>query len=79
MARGWESKSVEAQMEEPLLPSAGKPHLSPEQIEARQRRETLILTKKKLEGDLERSSSERHREMLKLAIEEVEKQLQSTT
>ena len=68
MARGWESKSVEAQMEEPLVQSAGKPQLSPEQIEARQKHETLILTKKKLEGDLERSSNGRHREMLKRAI-----------
>jgi len=79
MARGWESKSVEAQMEEALIPSAGKPHLSPEQIEAMQKRETLILTKKKLEGDLERSSNERHREMLKRAIAEVEKQLQGAS
>lgn len=78
MARGWESKSVEAQMEEPLVPSAGKPHLSPEQIEAGQKRETLILTKKKLEADLDRSSNPRHQEMLRRAIEEVEKQLQAS-
>jgi len=77
MARGWESKSVEAQMEEAVAPSSLKPHLSPEQIEAKQRRETLILTKKKLEGDLERSGSERHREMLKRAIAEVETQLET--
>jgi hypothetical protein len=75
MARGWESKSVEAQMEEAAVSSSPKPHLSAEQIEAKQRRETLILTKKKLEGDLERSSNERHREMLKQALGEVEKQL----
>ena len=77
MARGWESKSVEAQMEEPLVPSTTKPHLSPQQIEVLQRRETLILTKKKLQADLERSSNPRHQEMLQRAIEEVEKQLKA--
>jgi len=51
MARGWESKSVEAQMEEALVPPTPKPHLSPQQIEAQQKRETLILTKKKLQSD----------------------------
>jgi len=75
MARGWESKSVEAQIEEAESPAVGKPRLSPEQIEARQKRETLVLTKKKLQADLERSSNPRHQEMLRKAIEEVEEQL----
>ena len=78
MARGWESKSVEAQMEEAAASSTAKPRLSPEQIEAGQQRETLILTKKKLEADLERSSNPRHQEMLQRALEEIEKQLAST-
>ena len=75
MARGWESKSVEAQMEEAVVSSTPKPRLSPQEVEAKQKRETLTLTKKKLEGDLERSANQRHQEMLKRAIEEVEKQL----
>jgi hypothetical protein len=74
MARGWESKSVEAQMEEAEVSAVAKPRLSPEQMEARQKRETLMLTKKKLEGDLERTSNPRHQEMLRRAIEEVEEQ-----
>jgi len=78
MARGWESKSVEAQMEEPLVSSAGKPRLSPEQIEAMQKRETLILTRKMLQADLERSSNPRHQEMLQRALEEIERQLQAS-
>jgi hypothetical protein len=77
MARGWESKSVEAQMEEAAVSSTHKPPLSPQQIEAKQKRETLMLTKKKLQADLERSSNPRHQEMLQRAIEEVEKQLQA--
>jgi hypothetical protein len=77
MARGWESKSVEAQMEAAEAPSASKPRLSAQEIERKQKRETLLLTKKKLEGDLERSANERHQEMLKRAMAEVEKQLAS--
>jgi hypothetical protein len=79
MARGWESKSVEAQMEEALVSSVGKSHLSPEQIEAERKRETLMLTKKKLQADLERSTNPRHQEMLKQAIGEVEKQLRAAS
>jgi len=75
MARGWESKSVEAQMEEAAVPSSTKPRLTPQQIEAKQKRETLQLTKKKLQADLERSTNPRHQQMLKQALEEVEKQL----
>ncbi len=79
MARGWESKSVEAQMEEPLVLSNDKPRLSPQQIEAKQKCEALILTKKKLQADLERSSNPRHQEMLQRAIAEVEKQLEAAS
>ena len=79
MARGWESKSVEAQMEEAAASSSTKPRLSPEQIEAKQKRETLTLTKKKLQADLERSSSDRHREMLQRAIAEIDKQLDAAS
>lgn len=79
MARGWESKSVEAQMEEAATSSTAKPRLSPEQIEAMQKRETLMLTKKKLQADLERSSNPRHQQMLQRAIEEVEKQLEASS
>ncbi len=77
MARGWESKSVEAQMEEEAVSSATKPRrLSPQQVEAKQKRETLMLTKKKLEADLKRSSNPRHQEMLRQAIAEIDRQLQ---
>jgi hypothetical protein len=75
MARGWESKSVEAQMEEAESSSVSRPRLSPQEVEAKQKRETLALTKKKLQADLERSSNPRYREMLVRALEAVEKQL----
>ena len=75
MARGWESKSVEAQMEEAESASAAKPRLSPQEVETRQKRETLELTKKKVQADLGRASDERHRQMLTRSLEEIETQL----
>ncbi len=75
MARGWESKSVEAQIEEAAVSPSDKPRLTSQQIEAKQKRETLLLAGKKLEGDLERSTNPRHQEMLKQAVAEIDKQL----
>jgi len=75
MARGWESKSVEAQMEEAEFASDAKLRLSPQELESKQKRETLELTRKKLQADLERATSERHRQMLNRSLEEIENQL----
>jgi hypothetical protein len=75
MARGWESKSVEAQMEEAESSSIAKPRLSAEEVETRQKLETLNLAKKKLQSDLQRATSERHRQMLTKSLEEIENQL----
>ena len=77
MARGWESKSVEAQMEEAESAASSKPRLSPEQLERKQKRESLELTKKKLQADLERAGNERHREMLARALADLEAQLKA--
>jgi hypothetical protein len=62
-------------MEEALVSSAGKPRLSPQEVEAMQKRETLNLAKKKLQSDLESARSERHQAMLKAAIIAVENQI----
>jgi len=77
MARGWESKSVEAQMEEAEASSVLKPRLSPQEVEAKQKRETLHLAKKKLQSDLESARSDRHREMITRSLEEIENQLKN--
>ena len=75
MARGWESKSVEAQMEEAETSSVSKPRLSVQEIERKQKIETLTLAKKKLQADLERAGNDRHREMLTRSLDEIENQL----
>jgi len=75
MARGWESKSVEAQMEEAEVSSVSKPRLSAQEVEQKQKVDTLNLAKKKLQADLERASSDRHRQMLTRSLDEIDNQL----
>ena len=77
MARGWESKSVEAQQEESIAES-GNPagQLTPEQLAARRRREELGLMRKKIEHDLAVATNPRHRQMLEQALADLDGQLQ---
>jgi hypothetical protein len=76
MARGWESKSVEAQQEE-AASAADKPtnQYSPERVAARQQREGLALMRKKLEHDLDAASNPRHREMLERALQDLDRRM----
>jgi hypothetical protein len=74
MARGWESKAVEAQQEEKARPAA--PRLfSAEEAQRQDRRRTLEMTRARVLHDLERASVEAHRKMLEQALTAVDDQL----
>jgi hypothetical protein len=80
MARGWESKSVESQIE-----SAGsdrskpaKERLTPEMAAAVRKRESLLLARTHLQQQIQASQNRRHRAMLERALADVEKQLAAT-
>ncbi len=77
MARGWESKAVEDQMEEARQkkPNEKRPALSPAAIELRQRRESLRLSRRHLRDQLARARSDNHRLMLNHSLEEIDRQL----
>ena len=62
-------------MEEAETSSVSKPRLSVQEIERKQKIETLTLAKKKLQADLERAGNDRHREMLTRSLDEIENQL----
>ena len=65
MARGWESKSVEAQIESAnQRRGAGKQRLTPEQLEAQRKRESLLLHRTRVLSDLEKCRDERYRKTL---------------
>jgi hypothetical protein len=77
MARGWESKGVEQQQEERQANAqAPKRKLTPEQAQAIQRRETLLLSKKRAVQQLEVTADPNQRRMLELAIADLDAQLQ---
>jgi hypothetical protein len=77
MARGWESKSVEAQQDEAADKSlSGKPRLTPEEANRIRERESLRLSLRNIVDQLERSRNSQHREMLEHAKTDLERRLE---
>jgi hypothetical protein len=75
MARGWESKSVEAQQDEASRERVKKPQLTAEQRAVAERRATLELTRARAADDLTRATAAHHRKMLEQAIATIDEQL----
>lgn len=77
MARGFESKSVEAQQEEAARgrSTAAKPELTPESRAAAERKQTLQLTRARARNDLSRAIAPAHRQMLEEAIAALDRQI----
>ena len=75
MARGWESKSVEAQQDEASRPTAKRPSLSPEQRANEEKRRTLLLSRARAEADMNRATAPQHRRLLEQAIAALDQQL----
>ena len=77
MARGWESKSVEAQQEEASEKSSrsGKPKMSAEEASAFREKETLRLARQRVLQQLAASSSPRHRKVLQDALAALDEKL----
>jgi hypothetical protein len=77
MARGWESKSVESQIESarserPASPQTDSESLSPEE---RRRRETLLLARARLLEQIQASTNPRYTEMMERALLDLDKLL----
>ena len=75
MARGWESKSVEAQQDEASRDRVSKPQLTAEQRAIAARRATLELSRARAAADLGRATAPPHRRMLEQAIATIDEQL----
>jgi len=77
MARGWESKSVEAQIQESAAAAAAKksPALTAEDLQRQRKRSELELSRRRVEEQLAASGSERYSEMLRRALAELEAQI----
>ena len=77
MARGWESKSIEAQQEEAARDRTRTPVLSEaERVRSGERR-TLELARARAAQDLSRATAPAHRRMLEHALEALDAQLKS--
>jgi hypothetical protein len=78
MARGWESKSVEAQQDEAASAvSNEKPRLSKEDAARARGQESLRLALQNAMQQLERSRDPRHRALLERAVAELKQKMQA--
>jgi len=76
MARGWESKSVEAQQAEASEKTAeSRPRLSTQEAARWRTKESLRLARQRVLEQLEASTNPRHRELLKDALADLEQKL----
>ena len=79
MARGWESKTVEDQIQEAEAKAGPdqkqKVQSTPEKMEAVRRREVLLLSRARVQNDLEASRHPRYREQLKRALADIDAQI----
>jgi len=77
MARGWESKSVEGQIEafEGDRSPAVKKRLSPAQLELLRTRIGLQLARSRILQNLETAQNPRYRDILKVALADLESKL----
>jgi hypothetical protein len=80
MARGWESKSVEAQIEDNkrgLSHPGNATRPSPQQAQANRKRADLLLSRKRILEQLGSSTNERYSQMLRHSLAELDTQLGS--
>jgi hypothetical protein len=80
MARGWESKSVESQIESAESRAASKmPHISPAEAETIRQRESLMLHRTRVVHDLEAAQNPRYKETLQAALKHLDDKLATLT
>jgi hypothetical protein len=78
MARGWESKSVEAQQDEAAgKTTPEKPRLTPEEAKRLREREALRLSLQSVVQRLQHSRDPRHRALLEQALADLERKIQA--
>jgi hypothetical protein len=76
MARGWESKDVESQLESAdAARRIVKQRRSPQEIEIARRRESLDLSRRRVLHDIENARHPRHREQLEKSLAFLDEEL----
>jgi hypothetical protein len=77
MARGWESKAVEAQQEAATQDQRPSAPVSADDIRRRTERATLMLARTRALSDLQQACAPAHRAMLEQAIADLDRRLQA--
>ena len=77
MAKGWESKAVESQVQDSKSSSRDnkKAPQTAAQIQAHRQREVLLLSRARVAGDLASSSDARYRDQLTRALADLDEQI----
>ena len=77
MARGWESKSVEGQIEtaESQRAHSAAARLTPEQQQRQRDRESLELSRSRVVAELASATNPRRRELLEAALRHLEEKI----
>ena len=77
MAKGWESKSVEDQIQnsEERESGQGRAQITPAQAEMRRRRNLLLLSRTRVQADLGAATDQRYRDQLGRALTDIEAQI----
>ncbi|HKD86302.1 MAG TPA: hypothetical protein VKB58_16245 [Terriglobales bacterium] len=76
MARGWESKSVEAQIEEAASEPAQSEHFfSAAERQTKQKKNDLQLSRKRVLQQLQNSTNERYSELLRRTLADLDAQI----
>ena len=79
MARGWESKSVEAQQDAANETNRLRPALTPEDASRQNDRATLMLARTRALADLQRACAAGHKAMLEQAIADLDTRIAALT
>jgi len=77
MAKGWESKAVESQVQDSESKSRSNSgnKLTPSEGESKRRLEVLMLSRSRVEKDLESSQNERYKAHLTRALADIQAQI----
>lgn len=76
MARGWESKSVEEQQAAASIQTESKQRLTPQQGVLKREREAIELSRRHVLQQLQVARDPRHRQMLEIALGELQERLE---
>ena len=75
MARGWESKGVEEQQSAANIQVESRQRLTPQQAARKQERDALELSRRSVLQQLQSVENPRHRQMLEIALADLDQWL----